>query len=178
MTLSESPTVSVSRRGFPRGDADSTVVWVRGEHDIATRASLAGTLARAAQLEDAPLLVDLSSVTFMDASTIGALVAFRNGLRSRGHALHLRAPSPRALLLLELCGLTHLIERQPALPAGVPALASWVNIRAIAPRAEVETRSGRVAAHPAGGARARLRVTGDATVGVPRAAVDVDGRGL
>jgi hypothetical protein len=43
------------------------VLWVRGDHDIATKVSLAASIARAAQLDEMPLLIDLSEVTFMDA---------------------------------------------------------------------------------------------------------------
>src|SRR5688572_17293611 len=92
-----SPSIWVSRRGSAAGDAESTVVWVRGEHDIATRVSLAVTIARAARLDDATLVVDLSGVTFMDASTVGALVGAANRLRSRSQLLVVRAPSSAAL---------------------------------------------------------------------------------
>src|SRR5688500_18448452 len=84
MARSESPSTSVTRRGTAEGDPDHTVVWVRGNHDISTKVSLAVTIARAAQLDDGDLLVDLSGVTFMDASTVGAIVGSANRLRSRG----------------------------------------------------------------------------------------------
>jgi anti-anti-sigma factor len=174
MVHSKSPPVSVSRRGSARGDADCTVVWVRGEQDVATRVSLAVALARAGQLEDAPLLVDLSSVTFMDASTMGALVASGNRLRLRGQSLQLRAPSPRALRVLELCGLAHLIQQQPARRTGAPALSTWIDTGPIVPAAEADTPDDRVAARAARRAPARALVTADATVGEPSAAVEVD----
>lgn len=52
-----------------------TVVWLRGEHDIATRAGLSYTLAGAIAAGQNDLVVDLSCVGFFDASTIGVLVA-------------------------------------------------------------------------------------------------------
>src|SRR5688500_17284849 len=108
MTCSDFASITVPRRG--RGpeydDAGRTVVWLRGDYDIAMKVSLVVSLARAAKRDDADLIVDLSEVTFMDASTISALVGARNRLRSR--SLVLRAPSPRARRLLELCGLAHL----------------------------------------------------------------------
>ena len=117
MNHSQCPTIAVSRRGSRRGDADCTVVWVRGDHDIATKTSLAANVARAAHLEAVPLLVDLSAVTFMDASTVGVLVECRNRLRARRQSLELRAPSAPARRLLEACGLVNLIHSEP-----VPAL--------------------------------------------------------
>jgi anti-sigma B factor antagonist len=130
----ESPSVSVARRG-PRclgSDPLRTVVWVRGEHDMATRAHLFVTIAQAARLADADIVVDLSGVTFMDASTVDAFVLARNRLRARSRSLSVRAPSPPARRLLELCGLARLIDEHPApaQPLVATALGSWVDVPA------------------------------------------------
>lgn len=131
MARTKSPT-SVSRRGTVHGDADRTVVWVRGEHDIATKVPLVVAIARAAQLDDVDVLVDLSGVMFMDASTIGALVGSANRLRLRSQTLAVRDPSPSASFLLDLCGLTHLVvpDRVSVVhPVGVAAaLSTWVDV--------------------------------------------------
>lgn len=121
MARFDSPSVTVSRRDSTQDDkdADFTVIWLRGDHDVATKVPLVVTIARAAQRDDRDLLVDLSEVTFMDASTIGALVRSRNRLLSRSRSLEVRAPSRPALRLLELCGLTHLILGPS--PGGNPA---------------------------------------------------------
>lgn len=121
MPRSQPPSISVSCRGSAGGDADCTVVWVRGEHDIATKPSLAVSVAQAAQLDEGPLVVDLSAVTFMDASTVGAIVWSRNRLRWRARTLEVRAPSLPALRVLELCGLAHLVHHEPLLPVAVAA---------------------------------------------------------
>jgi anti-anti-sigma factor len=55
-------------------DGDRIVVWLRGEHDIATTVELSETLVRAIAIDDADLVVDLSEVQFIDASTIGVIV--------------------------------------------------------------------------------------------------------
>jgi anti-sigma B factor antagonist len=122
MSPNEPPSVSVSHRRSARPGVHplGTLVWVRGDHDIATREHLSLTLAQAARVDDADIVADLSGVTFMDASTIGALVLARNGLRARSRALSLRAPSPRARRLLDLCGLERLIDEHLA-PARPPA---------------------------------------------------------
>jgi anti-sigma B factor antagonist len=126
------PSLFIARRGSAVGDPDRTVVWVRGEHDLATRDALVAAISRAGHLEHADLLVDLSGLTFMDASTIGAIVGSANRLRSASQSLALRSPSPSARRVLELCGLTHCMH-----PAGVPAprpfgmaaaLSSWVEV--------------------------------------------------
>ena len=134
MVCTEVPPISVSHRGSVRGEDDCTVVWVSGEHDIATKASLAVTVAGAAKLDNVPVVVDLSAVTFMDASTAGAIVGSRNRLRSRGQLLMVRAPSPRALRVLELCGLAHLVNRGSIYATGAarltaaPKASPWVRV--------------------------------------------------
>jgi anti-sigma B factor antagonist len=109
------------------------VLWLRGEHDIMTKVSVVVGIARAAQRDDMPLLVDLSAVTFMDASTIGAIVGSRNRLLSRGKLLELRGPSPRALRVLEVCGLADLVRQESVHAAGrSTALETWVDVLPIA----------------------------------------------
>jgi anti-anti-sigma factor len=136
MAHSESSSITVARRGsMPEDDDDSdcTIVWLRGEHDIATKVGLVVAIARAAQRDDsADVLVDLSGVTFMDASTIGAIVGSRNRLRSRSQSLDVRTPSVVARRVLDLCGLAHLV-RVPVSdalhPAGeAAALSTWVDV--------------------------------------------------
>ena len=115
MTCSELPSITVSRRGAKGKDSDGcTVVWLRGEHDIATRVSVVAGIARATQHNDTDVVVDLSGVTFMDASTIGALVESGNRLRPRSHSLHVRAPCPPAIRVLDLCGHTGLVQHASA----------------------------------------------------------------
>jgi anti-anti-sigma factor len=140
--------------------------------------SLAVALARAGRLDDAPLVVDLSWVTFMDASTVGALVASANRLRARGQSLQLRAPSPRALRVLELCDLAQLTEQQPASRSGAPALVTWIDTESNVPAGEVDAPDGRVAARAERRAPARVLVTAHATVKerAPAAKADRGGR--
>lgn len=124
----EPPAVAVS--AHPESDPVHTVVWVRGDHDIATRPHLSRTLAQAARLDDADIIVDLGGVTFMDASTIGAIVDAHNRLRARSRLLSVRAPSTRARRLLDVCGLAFLIDEQlvPAHRPTAAALNSWVAV--------------------------------------------------
>jgi anti-anti-sigma factor len=159
MTRSKSPTISVSRRGSARGEIDCTVVWVRGEHDLATKVLLADAVTRAARLDGAPVLVDLSAVTFMDASTVGAIVASRNRLRPNAQSLELRAPSALALRVLDLCGLTDLVHQETVRPTGADALATWVDVLPIAPGGGKSPRS-RIAS-AAGVEAATARVEAD-----------------
>ena len=79
MALAESPPVSVPHQGqgeLVGRDADRTVVWLRGEHDLSTTAEVTVALARAIALDDADLVIDLSGVEFMGAETIGVMATF------------------------------------------------------------------------------------------------------
>jgi anti-sigma B factor antagonist len=109
------------------------VVWLRGELDIATTADVAEAIARAIAFDDADLVVDLSEVAFMDASTIGVIVRAGNMLLEQSRSLILRAPTTSARRVVDLCGLAELVEPvSPDPDAGASsALGSWVAIPAI-----------------------------------------------
>ena len=130
MAGSESPSISVSRRAD--SDVGRTVVWLRGDHDLTTKVTLAVAIARAARHDSTGVLVDLSMVTFMDASTIGAIVGSHTRLQVRGQVLQVRSPSRPARRVLELCGLTNLIHSgidDEVHPSGAAsALGSWVEV--------------------------------------------------
>lgn len=91
-------------------DGERTVVWLDGEHDIATVFVLTDTLERAISADDADLIVDLSGVTFIGSATIDVLMHVRNILQAQARSLTLRSPSRCARRVLELCGLTGLVE--------------------------------------------------------------------
>ena len=91
-------------------DGERAVVWLDGEHDIATEAILADTLANATSADDADLIVDLSGVTFMSTATIDQLLRARSLLLGLSRNLTLRSPSKSARRLLDLCDLAGLVE--------------------------------------------------------------------
>ena len=108
-----SPDVAAPDRDSPplvSRDGDRAVVWLQGEHDIATVAVLAGTLANVTSADDANVIVDLSGVTFMSTATIDELIRARNLLLGLSRNLTLRSPSKCAHRLLDLCGLVGLVE--------------------------------------------------------------------
>ncbi len=119
----DSPAPLVSR------DRDRTVIWLGGEHDIMTVALLQDTLASVGSDDDADVVVDLRRVTFIDASTIGALLEGREALRLQSRRLTIRYPSKRCRRVLAICGLTELIEVAPA-SASPPTLPNVAQERA------------------------------------------------
>jgi anti-anti-sigma factor len=106
------------------------VIWLRGEHDISTDDALSLTLARAVALDDSGLVLDLSDVEFMSASTLGVIVRTREFLRARSRSLTVRAPSPCARRIIEVCGLGDLLASGPEEPLAGSTLASWVEVPA------------------------------------------------
>ena len=153
MAPPESPFATRTRgeASFSGLDTDRTVVWLRGEHDLATVAELAATLARAIAIDDADLVIDLSDVQFMDASTVRLIVRTRDFLRTRARNLGVRAPSDGARLVLDRCGLSHLVDPHPVvtkharltkhLTGTMGALATWVRVPVAEPAALRQLRS-------------------------------------
>lgn len=99
-----------SPAGVTTRDDGRTVIWLDGEHDIATVPALADELARAISADAAHLVIDLSGVKFMGAATIGELIRCRNRLCLESRTLTVRSPSRFARRLLDLCGLTDVVE--------------------------------------------------------------------
>ncbi len=64
-----------SRRVGP--EIGAIVVWLWGEHDVSTDTALCLTLARAIAVGRAGVIVDLSGVEFMGASTLGVIARAR-----------------------------------------------------------------------------------------------------
>ena len=90
--------------------AGPTIVWLRGEHDIATDGALLGVLSRAIAANDAAIVLDLSEVVLMSASTLGVVVAARNLLRRRSRSLTVRSPSASVRRIIGICGLDDLFS--------------------------------------------------------------------
>jgi anti-anti-sigma factor len=131
MTLSRRGLMAFGRRGPPEV---VVVVCLRGEHDLSTVAESSVTMARAITLGKGDLVVDLSRVAFMDASTVAVILETREVLRARSRSLVLRSPSRCARRVLELCDLGHLVApgRAEAPMAGAAAaLGTWVTVPAI-----------------------------------------------
>ena len=93
-----------------RRDGSAEVVQVTGEVDIATAPLLRAVLDTVVGRRPSLVEVDLSGATFLDAHALSVLTAVRRRLAGRHARLVLRDPSPVALRLLELTGMTHAFE--------------------------------------------------------------------
>jgi len=86
--------------------AEPTVIAPEGELDIARVGDFRAALWDATREGAAAVLVDLSQVSFIDSSGLGALVELHNRLRRSGRRLAVVAPRGSApAVLLDLAGL-------------------------------------------------------------------------
>jgi len=81
--------------------SDSSTVTVTGEIDFATSPQLRQALVDVVHSNGCDTVVDLSAVSFVDASGIGVLVGAANLANSGGGQLILRHPRRSVLLLLD-----------------------------------------------------------------------------
>lgn len=79
-------------------------VLLHGDHDVATRESLARVLVMASDLHEDDLVIDMSGVTFMDAATLGVLAETMVHLNATGRTLHLTRPSRCVARIMDVCG--------------------------------------------------------------------------
>jgi anti-anti-sigma factor len=117
--------------------AEPSVVWLGGDHDIATKDVLEAVLAEAVALDEPAVVIDMSGVHFISAATIRVIVGARNVLARRGRSLVLRGPPPFVRRVFDACGLSSLLEGDPGADsfeaaAGASALGSWVDVPATA----------------------------------------------
>jgi len=107
-----------------------TIIWLRGEHDIATDGDLSRVLTRAIALNNAALVLDLSKVELMSASTLDVIVKAQNFLRQQSRSLTMRSPSPQVQRIIDICGLHNLLSSSPRERDGAAgeALGSWVAV--------------------------------------------------
>jgi anti-sigma B factor antagonist len=83
-------------------DPPSATVVLDGDIDIATAPAIRRFLMAAISGGNVHLSVDMSGVTFIDASGIGVLVAAANRARQAGGRLSLLAPSRQMRRLLDV----------------------------------------------------------------------------
>lgn len=87
------------------GDDSYTTVFVTGEVDYGTASQLRSALVDLAQGPRAGVVVDLSSVTFIDSTALSVLVQAKQRFDSAGQRMSVRGAQPRVARVLELAGL-------------------------------------------------------------------------
>lgn len=82
-----------------------TIVWVRGEIDMATAPALLRELAEAVRAQQCRVIVDLTDVTFMDSTGLSALVLARRRAVASGGEVRLVGASGMLRKVLRITGL-------------------------------------------------------------------------
>jgi anti-anti-sigma factor len=108
-SVSHRPGVMVSKSPGSAGTSP-TVVALTGELDAAALNALLRTFDDAIAQDDCNVVVDLAGVEFIGAAWIGTLVRSRARLQTQDRDLRLRAPSRVVHRMLDLCGLSYMVE--------------------------------------------------------------------
>ena len=91
-----------------------TIVALRGESDASTTTSLSDALSHVVAVDAGDVVIDLAALTFLDSATVRVLARLKELLAHHGRALTVRSPSRTADQILDLLGLTDLIEAPDA----------------------------------------------------------------
>jgi anti-sigma B factor antagonist len=98
-----------SKLGFSVSAAPSegggTAVTVFGELDMASAATLRGTLDEAIDADDGDVELDMRACSFVDSTGIATLVTAGRRLGEQGRVLRIRGARERVSRILELAGL-------------------------------------------------------------------------
>lgn len=101
--------------------SDRTIVTVSGEIDLATQGSLRAQLNELVVAGQVDLILDLTDVTFVDSTGLGALI----GTRRRVHAFHgsltLVIPNEAVLKVFTITGLQRVFDIYDTLEAALDA---------------------------------------------------------
>lgn len=87
------------------------IAEISGEMDIASASWLRDTLLMAIRRHGPAISVDLQGVTFLDCSGINVLLAAARRARLEGGWMRVVRPSARALHVITLLGLQHMLTR-------------------------------------------------------------------
>jgi anti-anti-sigma factor len=113
VAIAELPTTD--RSAFRIGhEGNDSVLWLVGDHDVATVGPLRLVLVDLIALDDCDIVVDLGEATFVGSVMIGELLRAREHLVERGRWLTVRAPSRFVQRMFEICDVRDLFNLRSA----------------------------------------------------------------
>jgi anti-sigma B factor antagonist len=104
---------------------DCAVLQVAGEVDAYTAPMLREQIRDLAAKGAVHLIADLSQVSFLDSTGLGALVGGLKRLREAGGSITLVIAAPRILRLFQITGLTKVLAIHPTVEDAVTADPHW-----------------------------------------------------
>jgi anti-sigma B factor antagonist len=110
-TLNNAPSDSQASLQVTEGVA---FLQLRGEMDLARAGHIRALGEDAINDLVGTIRIDLSGVTFIDSTCLGALVGIRNAAEATGRSLILDQPSPQVRRLLEITGLIGAFVTEPS----------------------------------------------------------------
>lgn len=114
------PSANLLRTGFhAHYERSGGVVVIRlvGELDMATVVQLRQAVTEALETAATSVVLDLSALTFVDSSGIGALVGASRRFQELGCSFALHAPTRSVLKALRLTGVDRLMPIEPQVVA-------------------------------------------------------------
>jgi len=91
-------------------DADVVTMALHGEVDILTVDEVRRSLTEAVESRPSAIVVDLSALSFIDSTGLGALIFGFQRAREAGIGFRLARPSPNVRQILTLSGLLEVVE--------------------------------------------------------------------
>jgi stage II sporulation protein AA (anti-sigma F factor antagonist) len=111
VAVADAPALRISAAA----EGETTVLTLAGELDLATaellREQVRSLLGRGSDVRH--LVLDLSGLTFLDATGVGALLEAHRKLMVLGGALLLRRPRPMVVRMLTLLNLAEALQVEP-----------------------------------------------------------------
>jgi len=98
-----------------------TVVTVVGDLDVYTATTLQQHLGPLTAVDGASIVIDLTSVPFIDSTGLGILVGALKHVREVGGRLDVVATSPRVIKVFTITGLDAVIALHPDLETALAA---------------------------------------------------------
>ena len=90
------------------------VVHVRGPLDLPEVGDLRATFSEISPYEGPDVVLDMTEVSFLGSSGMGAIAQVRNDLAAHGRHLTLRGASPSIRRAFEMTHLDRIVELEPA----------------------------------------------------------------
>jgi len=99
-------------------EGEPAVLAVVGEVDLYTAPRLGEALAGVIDAGVRQVVLDLSRLSFIDSSGLHAIAAARQRLGAEGGSLVLRSVRPETMRVLDICGLSSIVETISATAGG------------------------------------------------------------